>query len=592
MNRSKKLLALFTAGLGLMLSSCGDDVVESFQGPITTEAALNVVVRDGSTGSVINDAEVTLLTTTGEKNKNGMKSATGTVTFEGVRVGEQRILIEKKGYTSRVLPTGITRDDASVGGDQGIYIADDNTVEADIYPLTSSLDGYLYYDKDGKSLPAAGAGVRLTLSNTTFENRILTVKTNKDGLYSFNSLPAVGNAYTLTALEHKEGSITYKEKNLPNGDRASLTLGAAAHVTAKLSYTEAISPFVYLGTNTLTIERGEPVVLTFSDDIDITKIVLNPVTVSPDQPVEIKYNKKTLTLTPHQEWTTTGGQVFIDIDDNLVSVKGNNIAAVNITVNVLSDDLVKQAVKGLKRDSLSYAIPTYQSTDAKLYWNKVSGAASYDVYVKLDGTNNYKIAEADVEDTFTVVDINDAQAIEGKTSVFVVQAKNARSKSTLNGAAELEVFSRPTVDGNITNLTKVNSDNEYNISISNFEEDLYDALMGTALVENLGTITIKFTESMDKSSLSATVGTFSPKNARTDRISVGRAKWSNDDKELELKIEVTAGTAATASNAVVNSLFSISGLKSKNGKAFFVEYSGSTKAVKSSLDIRFKSTAP
>ncbi|MCL2688625.1 MAG: hypothetical protein FWE57_02100 [Chitinispirillia bacterium] len=467
MNRSKKLLALFTAGAAMLLSSCGDNIVENYERSINTEAALNIVVRDGATGNIINDADVTLLTA--PTIKGAASSEKGTVTFEGVRVGvNHTVLIEKEDYTNRV-----------VGGIQiyapggSTYIADDNTQIVEIYPLTAGLTGHLFFnDKDGVKQPAEGAKVRLRFVGFVGESfeedsrEFISEEVDKDGLYEFKNLPAVGDAmgvsYTLFAIE--DGN--FKEQWIPHASPLLIS-GSVARVDAfTYSNSYLISPFFYMGDYNLTVDSDGEVVLNFSDEIDAAKIARIPFTAA-GQAFDIAYDGSTVTLTPLKEWSASAGSFTLNyVSDALTSKSGYRLnGSFSITVNVLSVDLSKEKVTVLYRDSLAAngIIPDSSSETALLRWNKVAGAVSYDIFVKYDGKNDYEFLTNVVTDTFRVININGGYAIANKTNTFVVQAKNASSKSSLAGAKELAVFARPTVDFNSGNISKILADSTVNV---------------------------------------------------------------------------------------------------------------------------------
>jgi len=626
---SKKALILLAisvaTGICVLLSSCGDNVVENYNGPISTEATLNVVVRDNSTGEVVNGATVTLLSAPGSKIKSEKTSVRGTVTFENTYVGNQLVLVEYDGYASMVYPTSILRDNPGTGIGENVYIANENTIDVPLYPLTSSLDGILYYSKDGKSSPAGGATVRITLSDYIVK-RIDSVKTNAEGKFSFSGLPAVGPEYTLTAMEKTFDGKTYRN-TVYTGPRPALTADAAEHITSKFEYTNDITPFIYLGSSPVTVDREGPLVLSFSDDIDASNIVSNPVTVTPHQPIEVTYSGKTLTITPKDEWNRSGG-ITVTIDgDLLVSVKGNLLGFTEtIRVNVLSDDLSQEPVTGLVIDSipdpkhayaLGVSVPHFNSSLVNLKWNKIGidGVDEYEVFYKPDGKKAYQPAEIfwissiDSDDPYmyATVRTNGGETIKDKTNTFVVQAVNGLSRSALDGASVLDVFARPTVkpgfpekvvtDGYLNYWTSADEYSGNTLTFTGFVDAVNTGAgsgplpISYALRANVETrqyFYVHFTESMDPASLNASSATWPGASGKPARVTI-TPTWPDaliPNSVVRFEVVVAAGDPIAVD---IDTRYTISGLKSKNGKDFFIEYEGQApKRIRHTLDFIFR----
>jgi len=263
-----KLFKLLTAGtLAVLLSSCGDNVIDNDESnPVQTKATLNVLVRDASTGNPL-EASIKLLST-GESNATS--AATGAFSFKSVYIGEHKVLIEKDGYASAVY-------DATIGSitNWNTSIAEDAIVNANLYPLTSSLDGYVFYeDTNGVRKPAEGARVRVVIKDPSLVERVFEATTIAGGKFAFPRLPAVSGLYSLQILDWQ----TYKAIDL--GSFELLEDGLAAHITSTdVIYTnDKLNSLFDLLTTKAVISSSDTLELEFSGDINATKFSPSMVT--------------------------------------------------------------------------------------------------------------------------------------------------------------------------------------------------------------------------------------------------------------------------------------------------------------------------
>jgi len=593
---SKKLLAFIAAtivAVAMMTASCGDNIVES-GGQINPMATLNVVVRDATTGNLMDGAEVTLLTAPKGRVNNVARTVNGTATFRDVYVGTHRVQVELANYARAVYDADISRD---ISMSEDTYIANNNTVEIPLYPFSAGINGYLYYSKDGVSHPAAGAEVRFTLNEATgIEDRVFTTKVNSSGLYEFKGLPA---AYGwLTALDFTTDGVTYINFNLGN---VTLSADATEYVLNKREYVDKTVPFIWLGsgaTNTV-IGPKENIVLKFSDNIDADKIADQLVEFSPPQAATITHSADEIRITPFEEWFAPGGRFDVFINNNLISVKGTRLTGgTHVPVSVVRGELTLPAVKGLMIDTLkqpqSFNVPHFNSTVVDLKWESVEGATGYYVYYKKFGGNHYeKVGETTRKiDTTETVQINGWDPIEDNINEFVVQAYSERAVGTLDGVTPLQVFSRPTIkDGYRTQIA-----NQSNLGFAGNTNDRYlgnwlnVALQGADVTSAIE-YEIHFTEPMVQQA-NPNQATFLNAYEGYSRVAV-ETRWRNDTT-MTLSFRVNAGTAVASQS--IDAMLIISDLRSVSGRPFFVEYlqveepagSQRRKVVKSTMDFRFR----
>lgn len=603
MSRTKKLFTLFAAGMAVMLSSCGDNIIES-GGPVSTTATLNVVVRDAVTGDVIDDAEVTLLTAPKAKIKKTVESTVGTVTFQDVHVGNHSVMVIADGYAGVVRGVNVSTDYASYTSD-GVFIATDNTAEIEVLPMDAKLTGVLYYSMDGVSYPARqGTRVRVRLDSDIYVERNYEVTTNASGVYTFNALPAVGAAYTITALEQTfptSTGIAYKATNIGFAvpSLVSGEMAYAADPALKFIYTEPVTPFIYrgatIGNGFITVEREETVELLFSSNIDTDKISLDPIEVrskgSDVLGVTLEYDANIVKVTPFGQWPLDGFEIFI-ASNALASFNGNFAPGEVVEVRVVNDDLnTLPAITDLRIDSMTTSagfVPVWESQSVRLRWSAVTGATSYDVFIKRNDTEDYVrvangVTSKDNISMFTDVIFDNWNQLEDNRHSLVVQAVNARSKGPLTGAKVVDLFSSPTVDVGYNSLDVPN----HAVDVGGPSHAHLASILRDDDSNLLGVYSITFTEPMDVTA--AVTGSVSGWNAALRQRVSPTYIWSNDNKTLEVTININGGDALGGS-ANVRGAFRITNLKSESGVPFFVDYAETPdeeRTITGNLEIRF-----
>ena len=196
---------------------------------------INVYVRDGGgNDSILTGATVTLLNGTAPKTVEQGKG----VTFTNLVVGEYAIRAYKSGYTGYFINgvdiTNEVNDYVDSLG-QDIYIT--RTVNAILYPLTAKLVGTIYCENNGKTAPAAGVPVVLTLNDQYIESRTYETQTDAEGVFKFDSLPTVGTAYKLTALEFQgDGGVMFQQNELATDKLLPLIPNASANLPSWVAY--------------------------------------------------------------------------------------------------------------------------------------------------------------------------------------------------------------------------------------------------------------------------------------------------------------------------------------------------------------------
>jgi hypothetical protein len=350
--------------------------------------------------------------------------------------------------------------------------------------------------------------------------------------------------------------------------------------------------------------------LNFNDTIDVAKIATIPFKAD-NQAFDIVYGVNTVTLKPLNKWDAALGNFDITYTtSSLISKKGYSISSINdIKVNVLSTtNLSGLVVTGLHIDTIATTnafIPTVDDGNVYLRWNTVKdGAAvvtdinSYVVYYKLKDTDNYTKVTTfasceSFKDTTTLVTLPKG-LLNDNTYTFVVQAENASSKSNIEGSAKVVLSSRPTVNG-LGQFVLQTGVQDASCSIpdaintfDNFSNWLYNSL--TTTIPAGGTpleykFILEFTERMDVGSTPTTAVDITFLTGVSSRISASRV-WNDDFKSMTVTVRVGVGDALTTLGAQPEAaVFSITGLKSRSGNDFFVQYTNGVTAAQKANDI-------
>ena len=314
---NKKLFKLLTAGALLLLSACGDNVMESSDSskdPVQTTATLNVLVKDAITNASLR-ASVKL--STGAQDSTNATS--GIVYFKGVPIGEHRAIIEKTGYASVVLTPRI----GSYITDN-IAIARDTSVNATLYPQNAGLEGYvLFEDKSGKSKPPTNATVRFiaTATQNLVDNVFEVPVSATDGKFVFANLPALGTSYALQVLDATADGQVYAAREFAGNSLVSLMPKTTVYVKNSIKYTANDLVALFELTNfSSVIKSKDTLKLEFSDSIDAGKFKPDMITFgnTVTTVVEKIVKGKTLNLVPADKWPSS----FTFYISNIVSAKG------------------------------------------------------------------------------------------------------------------------------------------------------------------------------------------------------------------------------------------------------------------------------
>ncbi|MCL2207819.1 MAG: hypothetical protein FWB90_06980 [Fibromonadales bacterium] len=408
----KKTFILFAAALFALLFSCSDDVVKA-ENVLQTE--LHVTAQDASTGEFV-EAKAVLL------GDALVVPVAGSATFK-VMAGTHRILVEKPGYASIEIIATIDTDEHS-----NVYVAKENYINAQLYPLTAGLSGYLTYtNANGKDVPAAGATVRITFPGLLLKN-FEEATTDTDGKYVFANLPAVVNNYKIAVLPviMADGkSFGELELNSTHALESGFSIYNDVQNISVLTSTFVVSYY------TKNVFDADTVAFAFSDDINLESVTNSTVDVSPVIAINIKWGKNTLAIVPAGKWT---GNFYVELN-NLKSVKGQSLSNNNYLITVLKPDLSSLNVTGLvNTDSASI---NFDSESAALRWNRLEGAEKYEIYATKNGLNKFeKVGEtSSLLDTSALVHFNAAGDVNIGTDAYIfnVQGVNSNSKSLLKG---------------------------------------------------------------------------------------------------------------------------------------------------------------
>jgi len=265
-----KLFKLITAGaLAVLLSSCGDSVVDNYDNsPVRSKATINVRVIDASGGAGAPLAASVTLNTTKETKTT---DATGSVSFGNIPAGGHSVIIEKAGYATATYTATITSSNQS-----NISIVNDVTVPVTLYPKTASLSGTVFEENDDGTLkPLDSATVRVELDNTSIVTRIFTKVTAADGSFAFDSLPAVGQAYSLVVSDKN------KKYKVITGPTRELKAELPAYAGTIRFNSSQLNTLFELVDYKYNIKSTDNITFTFSNSIDFSRFTIDNVSISP-----------------------------------------------------------------------------------------------------------------------------------------------------------------------------------------------------------------------------------------------------------------------------------------------------------------------
>jgi hypothetical protein len=624
MNRKLILSLVAAMALALFLFACsGDGDAEGGVGPgataspIDTKASLQLTVKDTSSGTLIAGATVTLLAT----NESKTTTASGSVVFSGLESGTHSVRIDAPGYASLVgeLPVG-----ASTGAGGGVFIAGETAYQVYLYHASAALRGYVFYtDSARRVVPLANATVRITFQNSALVENAREVKTNGDGLYEFKGLPAAANRYSLLAIfdnfnTHQICNVGFcqallKETEVVQAVSTYSTSNASATVFQVSDYTKVVG-------------ETEPVVFTFSDNVNTSLITRTTVDVG-SQIANLEWvDGKTLRISPVTKWSAVATGTFnvsfaglANTGHTLLSVNGKALAAGSFTgnyvVTVEKADLSAVGVTLWIPDSLGI---DYSTASVTLKWNKVADAdKGYKIFAQYKDTEPYEevtglyIATAnDTTATVTFKSENGSNAIRDRKVSFKVQALNTSYESNLAlaTARTAKDVVPPNYDFNYNNFASSDSvvqfySNTYgNLYASGFTSNyaLNSRLTSTAASPNFAVGRIIFSKPMDTT---ATLSAGFTDSTGTAGVVVNGAAANVLAKKLLIKpvwldeqiltLEVSTAADAVPAEGAVNVVWSLSGLKSKKDEAFKTDYPAGAAANNSKVNIRFTaSTTP
>jgi hypothetical protein len=276
-------------------------------------AELNIVVRDYASGSVIHDADVTLLTVVGGTGVPTKKTtgANGAVTFEDLTFGaDYSALAQKPGYTEVVrsgIQLGATEVISQDPNVPNVY-ATGATLEVHLFPMTANLSGNVWYEEWDKNVyPAMGLEIPVRIeidiekayTNSGYETncaentgdlgacdfvnavkkgqvqiatRYFTTITDLNAHFSFDGLSAVGYGYTLHISSGSIAASEYGAASFSGSDLdAPLLANQLSAIEDRKIMLELIKNFVLVSAGDLPVARDGDIALTFSDDIDIPR---------------------------------------------------------------------------------------------------------------------------------------------------------------------------------------------------------------------------------------------------------------------------------------------------------------------------------
>jgi len=436
-------LALLVLGASLFAGCSGDAVENTGEG--NTAAKLTVIVRDAITGELVDGAEVSLLPSGPVVAKGGK------VSFDGVRIGTQSLKVEKTGYAPMsAVTSNNTLNQISVNQTEGEYIftTNERSVTVQLYPETANVYGYIFYTSTkGQLLPAKDVTVYAELTGTAFIKRLFEFKTQADGKYSFEGLPA-GTSARIWAVAPEGGLDGIAFENITVN--STLSLVAGNYYAGRSDFSQTHNSAVFEPSFNSTVAKDGDIVFTFTEAIDPSSIkVGSSPTVAVNPVATLKWESNKLTISPLQgtEWKNDITVTFYSTAAVILKSTSGKTYSKIITITLELEDLSKAAVDGIA--VVSPENFNYNATTANLRWNVVEGATSYAIYRKNDKDSSYMFVEefnaiegATIggRDNVSLGQVDGDNSLNGRTVSFIVQAKNNTSISPLDTTKAVKVI--------------------------------------------------------------------------------------------------------------------------------------------------------
>lgn len=602
---NKKLFLTLAAGIFTLLS-CSDNIVEIGDSSIKSTAKVTIVVTDAIEGSPIPGATVTLMSGKSTKAAKEEKNLPGTYVFEKVNVGSHSIMVEAGNYASMIL------EGLEVYGEKAdnIYIAQDASGKIDLYPTNSELEGYVRFnDKNGKSLPAEGATVKVMFSDVvstegirvSFVNKVIPASgiTDSDGKYTFKNLPAAPLPYEILVEAIELGGISFQASTLPctstSACNAGLLLGTLVSNGTK-TIKESANAEVFVVSNYTNIikynELSKAVEFTFTAAVDTSKFLATTIDLGTEY-ADIKWseNYTKLTLTP-AKWDAKFDACFDTLyfkSATNKNLKGGSTATkagfMCYPVLITTVELPK-AVEDLKFikigtcESSGNDKVTEGTASGCFSWKAVEGATGYELLCKIDNIkkpSNDKNYVSCGPTAGIAAGVTQAQAnfgaIGGDTVRVWVRAFNDQYITPFDASKIVKLW-----DKNAPELTFSVAKGDAVVTIADLKEHLnsknsnsYSYCWATA-----------FPESMNPAAI-----TVSALSTPVSRLTGPTHRWVSDNKNLCFDFKIDAGNPNSSD---VDVTFSISGLKDAIGNDFIGKYTGDQ--TENKIVFRIYATAP
>jgi len=575
---NKKLFLLLTAGAIALFFACSGEVVESTG---KADLALTVTVLDAVSGDLL-EADVSLNGGKPQQAKNGI------AVFKEVTIGTHTLRAKIDGYAEVSTSTIL-----SLTTGQTSEIARSYNAEIQLQPLTSSLWGYLTYeDETGAKRPVpADVEVKLELSgNSKIVNRLYTAKTDADGKYSFEKLPAV--TYSLWVQESKIGNINYARTNITTSG-TNLKAGGAVLATENPTLLSNKTNLFAVSDYPSIIQFADidkPIKFKFTEAVDRSKITNTSITVSSTTTVpNITWNADNteLTLTPMGKWAELTG-----VSLNITSISGKTISG-TYDIKVLFEDLsAKTIALVLLSDTATDKVNNSYTVYFK--YNKIPGATNYTVYTNDNTKGIYttksatSVSETEGERIQSVTISNITQEVG-----ILVQARNSNSKTQLDESKAIKIKDvvKPSYSGVAADGKHLGLGNDTLASRSVTSENLINTTFFTT-TDQTSDISVYFNESVQVGDIEYEWINGGGNATTFSRVSVERV-WNPYNDRVSFGIKIAGSATPPSAGANLDGRLIIKGIKDASGNPFEVKYlngSGTVIGTKDHATVRIYTT--
>lgn len=477
--------------------ACSDGSIINVNDEAKDKANISFLVLDSYSGEAIDSVEIYR----SKDSKTNLTDSLGYSVWKKNAIGNYVFELSKEGYAT--IRTSVDVVEEGLGD---VARVPDVTATVPMYKLGAEVNGtILYTDKETKNkVPAADVTVIITNLNRSIIPNEMSVKTDKNGNYSFSQLPEA-SSFLITVPQTSIDGNKYEvisSTSVP-AQRAGATVDLGVQ-----NLTLVTSDFSLVNSNTNKIDTNTTVTLSFSTILDKDSVIKNikvlKGNISVLTQVSLSTDNKTISIKPFSgSWEdnknyTISGAVYSSNGSYLNVNKSFTVGGTTTTRKPGQIDELKVELDGSYLD-ISWTRKDSLATGYSIYY-KNDSMSNYLMYTKLSSGNytstsiSYSNLLNDDAETTTVniivLPYNKAGEADAKRAESVSYTFAAPTAQVSNLSVELKgsyayidwdapttgsydyriYYKTPSMDEYVVLTTTISTYYETNYTISNYLE--------------------------------------------------------------------------------------------------------------------------